>query len=99
MGDHFGHYISVVMVAIYTAIMAVWAGASSGVGILAQNADSFSAWVPAAATLIGLAALIWRLVTDTRSADRQDKRYEALIDELQSENERLRRLLAAQDDA
>lgn len=97
MHDHFGHYLSSVLVAVLTAVSAAWAGAASGVQLLAQQSDAFSAWVPGVATLLGLAALVWRLVVDTRNADRQDKRYERLIDELQAENERLRRLLAEHD--
>lgn len=97
MGDHLGHYLSSILVAIATAITAAWTGAASGVQLLAQQSDAFSAWVPGVATLLGLAALVWRLVVDTRNADRQDKRYERLIDELHEENARLRARLAELD--
>ena len=97
MGDHLGHYLSSILVAVATALTAAWAGAASGIRVLAQQSDAFSAWVPGVATLLGLAALVWRLVVDTRNAERTDRRYEKLIDELHEENARLRARLAELD--
>lgn len=98
MHDGISVSIKTVGVAVLTVLSAVWTGAASAVRVVAQS-DPLTAWVPGVATLLGLAALVWRLVVDTRNAERQDRRFERLIDELQAENERLRRLLADRDDA
>ena len=81
------------LVAVLTVLSATWTGASAVGGLFAQT-DPLTAWVPGVATRLGLAALVWRLVVDTRSAERTDRRYESLIDELHEENARLRARLA-----
>lgn len=73
--------------------------------------DPVTTAVGGAVTLIGLAALIWKLVTDHRVEQDQAKRYDRMltraderITQLERENARLnailtRRLEAAEDDA
>lgn len=93
MDDVVGITIKTVAVALVTVASAAWTGAVGLAQVIGQT-DPLSAWVPGVATLLGLAALVWRLVVDTRNAERTDRRYESLIDELHEENNRLRARLA-----
>lgn len=93
MHDGLGLALKSTLIAVLTVLSATWTGATA-VGRVFAQADPLTAWVPGVATLLGLAALVWRLVVDTRSAERTDRRYESLIDELHEENSRLRARLA-----
>lgn len=81
--------LGVVAVALFTAITG------------ALGADPITTGLGSAATIIGLAALIWKLVTDHKVEQSQGARWEAMlqradkrISELETEIVRLNKLLS-----
>lgn len=65
------------MVRVGIVLLTVMSGFMTG-ALLAVD-EGLSTIIPGVATLIGLAALIWKLVTDRRADQQMDGRYDDLI--------------------
>lgn len=73
------------------AVLTVVAGVFSAVYAQAEPVASV---LTGAATLGGLAFLVWKLVADNRTDEEQKETYRKLVEELQGDRDELRRRLA-----
>ena len=72
------------MIRLWLVLLTVSSGVMTGMN-LGQIGSEVTTAIPAVTTLLGLSALIWKLVTDRRADNDMDDRYDHLVEHYQSE--------------